>query len=215
MFHSAIFTSLHLSRLCALLLAASALTACTTASQLRGKDIARINAAEVEQMRTCVERVYATPGFDAARRRLPADVAQATLEQETDPSMAKDPEISAVLLAHPQLQACRQAFLDKIGTTSPSLVHTYAAVLALSESSLFAVMQKQKSWGDHVRDVKELLKRANTELDGEIRKAADGLSQEPKALQARKDETEKELAAYQQTQKALATMRRPVITKVN
>lgn len=215
MFRSAIFTRFHLPRLCALLLAAVALTACTTAAQLRGKDIARANVAELDQMRNCIELIYAAPGFAAARRRLPSDFAQATLEQETDPSMAKDAEISAVLLANPQLGACRQKFFDKIGATTPSLVPTYMTVFALSESSLFEVMQKRKSWGDHVRDVKELLKKANTEIDDEIKKAADGLSQDPKAVQARKAETDKALAMYQQTQKALSTMRRPVMTKVD
>lgn len=215
MFHSVLFTRPGFARAGAVLLTLCALAACTTASQMRGKEIARSNVSAVDDMRTCVELIYAAPGFEAARRHLPSDFPHATLEQETDPSLAKDPEISAVLLAHPQLGACRQTFLDKIGAISPSLVPAYATIFALSESSLFEVMQKRKSWGDHVRDVKVLLKKADTEIDEDIKKAAGGLSQDPKAVLARKDETDKALLVYQQTQKALSTMRRPIITKVN
>ena len=197
------------------LLAMVALGGCVTAAQKRAQDLARTNIAGVDQMRTCTEAVYNAAPFEAARRHLPADYGQATLEQETDPGVAKDPEIAAVLLAQPQLQACRQAFLDKIGADMPSLIPTYAGLLALIDSSLYEVMQKKKSWGDHVRDVKLLLKKVDSELDGEIKKIADGLSQDPKAVQARKEAADKAMAFYTQTTKSLATMRRPIITRVS
>jgi hypothetical protein len=202
-------------RIAVALLAIAALGGCVTAAQKRAQDIARTNIAGVDQMRTCTEAVYNSPAFDAARRRLPADYGQATLEQETDPGVAKDPEIAAVLLAQPQLQACRKTFLDKIGADTPSLIPTYAGLLALTDGSLSEVMQKKKGWGDHVRDVKLLLKKADTELDDEIKKIADGLSQDPKAVQARKEAADKALAVYATTEKALTTMRRPVITRVS
>jgi hypothetical protein len=194
------------------IITAAALAGCVTESQKRGAALADSNNAMVTQMNTCFEGVYAQPAFDAARRRLPADMSQATLEQETDPSIARDTEIAAVFAVQPQLQECRRVFLDKLGAT-PTLLYMYATVLTLSESSLGEVLQKKKSWGDHVRDVKELLRKSKLDLDDETKRIAGGLSQAPKDVQARQETADKAMLLYNTMEKAFTTMRRPIITK--
>jgi len=197
----------------ATLLAVGALTACSTASQQRIEAVSQTTAAANEEMRNCTEVIYNAPDFAPAKRRLPLDYALATLEQETSPGMANDVEIATVLQAHPKLQVCRQTFLDKLGRATPSLVPIYATVLALSESSLAEVLQKKKSWGDHVRDVKELMRRVKLDIEDETKKVADGLSQDPKAVQARQREADKALALYALTEKGFGAIRRPVFIK--
>jgi hypothetical protein len=182
------------------------------ASDKVSKSIAQGNATLYDTYRLCIETAYNSPSFAAARRRLPADIPQATLEQETDPSIATDPEIYAVLLTQPQLHTCRQAFLDKINASTPSLLPIYANTLSLNESSLYEVLQKKKSWGDHVRDMKILQTKAAGEVAQGIKKLADGLDKEPKAVQARREAADQALDQYALTQKALTTMRRPIIS---
>jgi hypothetical protein len=197
----------------AALLAAGALSACGTASQSRIQAISQTTAAANEEMRNCTEAIYNAADFAPAKRRLPLDYALATLEQETSPGMANDVEIATVLQAHPKLQVCRKNFLDKLGKDTPSLVSTYATVLTLSEGSLAEVLQKKKSWGDHVRDVKEMMRRVKLDIEDDTKKAAEGLSQDAKAVQARQLETDKALALYAQMEKSFGAIRRPVFVK--
>ena len=202
------------ARAVAAALAVAALVACSTGSQQRSQAISSAIAPASEEMRSCTETIYNSPEFAAAKRRLPLDYALATLEQETSPGMANDLEIAAVLQAHPKLQLCRKAFLDRVGEATPSLVSVYATVMTLSEGSLAEVLQKKKSWGDHVRDVKEMTRRVKLDIDDETKKVADGLSQEPKAVQARQQANDKALALYMQMEKSFGAIRRPVfITK--
>jgi len=197
----------------ATLLAVGALTACSTASQQRTQAISQTTAAASEEMRNCTETIYNGPDFAPAKRRLPLDFALATLEQETSPGLANDVEIAAVLQAHPKLQECRKTFLDKLGIATPSLVPIYATVLALSEGSLGEVLQKKKSWGDHVRDVKEMMRRVKLDIEDETKKVAEGLSQDAKAVQARQQAADKALALYAQVEKSFGSIRRPVFAK--
>ena len=200
-------------RVCLALLALAALGACTTGSQTRTEAVTRSTASYTEQMRNCLLVIYNTPTFEPAKRRVPLDFLQATLEQETDPSMAKDPEIAAVLLVQPQTQACRQTFLDQINAATPSLVPIYALIMTMSESSMAEVLQKKKSWGDHVRDVKELYRRGALDITEENKKIGSGLSTDAKAVEARRLAAENALTEYQLVEKSFATIRRPVFTK--
>jgi len=215
-FRITIRTERHPSRALAALLVLSllgALGACSTASQERAQSVNRRTAAFADQMRTCIEVAYSSSNFEPARRRLPLDFAQATLEQETDPSLAKDVEIAAVLQVHPQLQVCRKTFLDQVGVETPSLMTIHTLIMTLSESSLFDVLQKKKSWGDHVRDVKELQRRSALDIEEENKSIGGGLSQEPKAVQARREAAEKAMTVYLQVEKSFSAIRRPVFSK--
>jgi hypothetical protein len=208
-----LFPSSRIFRLLFAILAGGLLGACTTEATRRSDAVTRSNAAATELLHNCVQSTYNLPAFEPARRHLPADMSQSTLEQETDPSMAKDVEIVAVVQVHPQLHECRKAFLDKMTASNPSLVPIYALVFTLSENILIEVMQKQRNWGDYVHDVKVLEKKADTEIENETKNIADGLSHDAKAEQTRKDTAEKAVALYMQTQKVFNSMRRPVLVK--
>jgi len=199
----------------AMLLAAALAGGCAMESTKRSEEIVKLTSVQTEVMRGCIEGVYASADFEAARRRLPSDVAQATLEQETDPSIARDPEIAAVLKVHPKLQVCRKTFLDGLTQSQPTLVPIYALVFNVTENSLLEVMQKKRTWGDHVRDAKLLETKANAEVVEETKKIGSGLSQDPKAVQTRKEAADKAVGLYEQTEKTFATLRRPIITKTN
>jgi len=200
---------------CLAIVVAGLAAGCALESTKRSEALVKVTSLQRDVMNSCIEGVYASADFDAARRRLPADMSLATLEQETDPSIAKDPEIAATLKVHPKLQVCRKSFLDKLTESQPTLVPIYALVFNVSESSLLEVMQKKRSWGDHVRDSKLLDKKAVDEVAEESKKIGGGLSQDAKAVQARKEAAEKAVTLYEQTEKAFATLRRPIITKTN
>ncbi|HEY4374231.1 MAG TPA: hypothetical protein VGN52_20060 [Burkholderiales bacterium] len=179
------------------------------------KNMARLNSLAYEQLRNCYQTVYDRGDFEAARRRLPADYQTASTEQETDPSIARDPEIAAVLGARTRLEECRNTFFDKVRTDTPGLLPTYYTLMAYAEASLFEVMQKKKSWGDHVRDVKELQRQSALDIIELLRKSSGGLSKDPKDVKIYREQLDKAKESYDQTQKALTTMRRPIMTRPN
>lgn len=190
-----------------------ALLCASCAEDRVSKAMVRLNSAAFTQLRDCYQQVYASEPFAAAQRHLPADYSNATVEQETDPGMARDPEIAAVLGTLSRQQECRNRFFERVNTETPGLAAIYYSFLTLTDGSLYEVMLKKKSWGDHVRDIKEFQRLTALDVVDMSKKIADGLSKKPEDVKARQEELDKHMHAYEQIQKALATMRRPIMTR--
>jgi hypothetical protein len=191
------------------------LAGCSTGAQRQSQAIRENDGASGQQLRACAEAVYNSPAFDPIRPKLPMDVRKATIEQQTDSSMATDEQIAAVLDTHPRLQACRQTYLDRESETTPSRVPIISAFLAKSESSLIDVVQRKKSWGEHVRYVKEAFPQFERQLIAENQRIQAGLDQSQQAELSRRQAAAAAFGQYMQTQQMINAINRPVTTNCN
>jgi hypothetical protein len=195
---------------------AALLAGCATAAQRQYQTMASNNQSSVQDLRICSETVYNSPEFAPLRRHLPFKVTDATLEQLSDNSLARDDEIKIILSLHPQLQSCRKQALDRIAQSTPTLVPIMLGVVTKGEDSLIDLIQKKQSWGSHVRRVRDVVISGTTELQVEGQRIMAGLQQSHEAELAQRQAAAQAMAAsfaqYAQTQQIINNINRPVFT---
>lgn len=199
----------------AAILVISTVCACSTGAQRHAQVITDNINASGQQLRSCVQAIYDSAANEPIRRHMPVDVRHATLEQMTDSSYVTDVEITAILDTHPQYQTCKQAFLDRIALTTPTLVPIFASTMTKSESSLIEVIQRKKTWGDHVRQIKDWLPQAQAQLVAEGQRIDAGLNQDHQSELAHRQAAANAMAQFLQTQQMISAINRPVITNCN
>jgi hypothetical protein len=191
---------------------AALLGGCATAAQRQAEAIRVNGQAATQQLQACEQAVYNDPAAQPIHRHIPIDVRDVTLEQLTDKSSATDDDISTLLSIHPRNVACRQAYLDQIGKTTPTFVPIIATFYARAEDSLIDLLQKKQSWGEHTRRVRDLSLDARSQLVAEGRHIDSGLARANQAELAQRQAAANAILQYMQTQQVINAMNRPVYT---
>lgn len=114
-----------------------------------------INSSTVQEV-ACAQGVHASSAYAPLRIHIPLHRNDATLQQLTDTHKATDVEINAILTVHPQLQACRTAYLNRISTIAPTLETIIAASDAPDDDNLTDLIQKKQSWGEYTTRAKAI-----------------------------------------------------------
>jgi hypothetical protein len=171
-----------------------------------------VNLALVAQARSCVTEAYNAPEAAVLRPHIPLDVRQVTLAQLSDQSLPTKQEIDAVLAVHPRTQACRQAILDGLLSTTPSVVPILAKEFAGADDDTIALVQRKLSWGERVRRARDRVLATQTELQAEEQRITAGLERSHEAELARRQRALDALAQWAQTQQVINAMKRPVVT---
>jgi hypothetical protein len=170
------------------------------------------NLALVAQARSCVSEAYNAPEAAELRPHIPLDVRQVTLAQLSDQSLPTKQEIDAVLAVHPRIQACRQAVLDGLLSTTPSVVPILTKEFAGGDDDTIAFVQRKLSWGERVRRARDRVLATQTELQAEEQRIIAGLERSHEAELARRQRALDALAQWAQTQQVINAMNRPVVT---
>jgi hypothetical protein len=110
----------------------------------------------VDQTKACMASVYNSPDFAPLRPHIPLDARDISLAQLSDPSHATKPEIDALQLTHPGVQACEKIALDGLARTMPSLVPALAKNYSINDDDLVLVTQQKLSWGEQERHRRDL-----------------------------------------------------------
>ena len=188
------------------------LAGCQTAAQRQFQSMTSGNLALVAQARSCVTEAYNAPEAAVLRPHIPLDVRQVTLAQLSDQSLPTKQEIDAVLAVHPRIQACRQAVLDGLLSTTPSVVPILTKEFAGADDDTIAFVQRKLSWGERVRRARDRVLATQTELQAEEQRITAGLERSHEAELARRQRALDALAQWAQTQQVINAMKRPVVT---
>jgi hypothetical protein len=187
-------------------------SACATHAQIQAQSIRTNNQSAKQQLQACATEVYDSPEYEALRPHAPLDVENATIEQMTDNSFVTDTEIKAILAVHPRFNACRQAYLNQVAQTTPSLVPVLAGYVTANEGSLLDLIQRKITWGAYVRGAHDRLPEFQSKLMAEAQRIDAGLNQENQAELAQRQAAANAMTQYFQTQQMIDALNRPVIT---
>jgi hypothetical protein len=140
------------------------------------------------------------------------NLGDATLEQMADSSYATNPEISAIIVVHPEDRACASTFLNQIAQETPSVAPIFSAFLNKSEDATLDLIQKKISWGDFVRRKRDVIPEFQSELAAEYQRIRSGLYQENQAELAQRQAAANAFTQWAQTQEIIDSLNRPVAT---
>jgi hypothetical protein len=184
---------------------------CETAAQRQVVHM-RANAdGAMQAFRMCGQSAYEQRP-EILRKHVPLNVADATLAQLSDRSIATDDEVQALLAHYPPIQSCRKTFLDQLARSHPSIAAILASGYTRADGSLVELIQKKKTWGSHVQTLKEESASASKEIVAENQRIAAGLSQSHQAELAQRQAAANAFSQYLQTQQLIQSMNRPVVT---
>jgi hypothetical protein len=190
------------------------LAGCATSAQRQYQAMVSNDRSAVQDLQVCAIAIYESPEYAPLRRHVPYKVADATLEQLADNSLATDQEIRLILETHPKAQSCRKQALERISQSTPTLVPILLAVFTKGEDSLIDLIQKKQSWGTHIRRVRDASIAGTAELQAESRRLTSELQQSHQAeleeRQAAAQSAADAFAQYAQTQQIINNMNRPV-----
>jgi hypothetical protein len=189
--------------------------ACATAAQRQYQAMATNGQSSSQSLQACVRPVWDAPENAPLRARMPFKVIDATLQQMSDKDFASDEEIQTILVVHPKLNSCRQAFLTQLSQTSPSISVLYASTFADNEHHLIDLIDKKERWGEYVRGAKQRVTELQLRLTQESQRITAGLDQSHQAELARRQAAANAMSQYLQTQQIINNMNRPVVTNCN
>jgi len=185
---------------------------CATQAQRQFQAIKSGNTANAAQLKECGTAVYNSADFAPLRSHLPASVADATLQQLADASLASPEEVRAIYAIHPQMQQCRKTFLTNLAQTEPSLVPIFTTSFNKADDDLGAVTQRKLSWGDYLHRARDRSTQLQAQIQTEDRRVVGELKEEHNAEIAQRQRAAEALAAWAQTQELINAANRPVIT---
>ena len=126
-----------------------------TQAQRQFEAIKTENRENNAQIKACAAAVYSLPKYAPLRQHIPLTITDVTLQQLSDTSLASQDEIDAILVAHPQLQQCRKAFLTNLAQTEPSVVPIITTTYNKNEDDLVALIQRKISWGEYTHRIRD------------------------------------------------------------
>lgn len=193
-------------------LATLLLSACTTNAQRQAQVISESRKASAVQLRACSKAVSDLPEYQILDPHIPRDIRTATLEQLMDRSLVTDEEIAAVLFVHPKTQVCKEQYISQISSTTPTLGTIIATMFTKTERSLIDLLQRRKSWGDHIQSVKEIATQYMSEIAAEEQRINSGLAQSHANELQQRQAAANAITQFAQTQQIINAMNRPVFT---
>jgi hypothetical protein len=203
---------MHYSRVTFSLVALALLCGCPTAAQRQFQAMKTNNQQAASEIKSCGIAVYNSPEAGPIRVHVPYNIADATLEQLSDKSLATPSEVQAMLALHPKTQECRKAFLNSVGQSEPSLVPILIASYNRSDDDVLAVIQRRMTWGDRVRRARDRAPETQAAVQAADQRVVSGLNQEHQAEMAQRQRAAEAMAAWAQNQQMINAINRPVIT---
>jgi len=173
------------------------------------------NRGSVEQLKACVAEVHNSPEFSPIAAHIPANPTDLTLQQLSDTSLATPEEVQAIFAVHPQLQACRKAFVSGLAQSEPSLVPILLASFNSNEDDLIALTEQKMTWGDYARRSRDRWAETVAALQAEDRRVVSGLKQEHQAEVEQRQRAGEAISRWAQTQQLINAANRPVFTNCN
>jgi hypothetical protein len=192
-----------------------ALAACATGAQRQYEAMVTNGKVAGDQVATCSAAAYNSPEFEPVRPHLPPKLDDATLVQLADQNFPNDNEIAAIVATHPKYNACRQAFLNQLSQTAPSLAAIWAALYTKNEAVTVQLVQKKLPWGEYLTRAKANASDTKLQLNQESQRIVAGLNRSHEAELARRQAAANAMAQYMQTQQIINNMNRPVVTNCN
>lgn len=196
----------------ALLVVTALLAGCATQAQRQFQAIRTNNQSAAQALTACLAAANASTDLAPIEAHMPLDITKATLQQLSDTSLMSDREKQSMLELHPKLQACREAFVNQVSQTTPSIAAIYAALYTKSEGSLIDLLQRKQSWGDHLRRVNGYIADARIQITQEEQRIVAGLNRSNEAELARRQAATNAMMQYYETQQIINSMNRPVLT---
>jgi hypothetical protein len=195
--------------------AALFLNGCATQAQRQFAAIKTENQENNAQIKACVAAVYNLPENAPLRQHIPLNITDVTLQQLSDTSLASQDEIHAILVAHPQLQQCRKAFLTNLAQTEPSVVPILTTTYNKNEDDLVALIQRKISWGEYIHRIRDRGTETQVAVKGEERRIVGELRQENQFELEQRQRAAEALTSWAQTQELINAANRPVVTNCN
>ena len=167
------------------------------------------------QIKACAAAIYSSPEYAPLRQHIPLTITDATLQQLSDSSLASQDEIHAILVAHPQLQQCRKAFLTNLAQTEPSVVPIITTTYNKNEDDLVDLIRRKISWGEYTHRIRDRATETQVAVNEEGRRIVGELQQENQFELEQRQRAAEALASWAQTQELINAANRPVITNCN
>ena len=191
---------------------ASVLLGCATAAQQQLQGMAAGNRVAMQSYQACAAAIYNQPELEPLRRDLP--LGSPSLEQLANPNLVTDVETRLILANHPKLQVCRQQLISELSQSMPTVVPIFVKTTTTEDNYLIELLQKKLRWGEFLQRVRQAVNERNAAIGAESQRLIAGLQQAHEAelerRQAAVQALGNALAAYGQTQQAIARMNQPV-----
>lgn len=202
-------------RLVLVFLTALILSACATQAQMQARSIATNTDGAVSQFQACADAIASSPDYDPLRARTPLDVNKATLEQLTQTNKITPAEKAAVFKNYANLQGCRQALLENLQHSTPTVIPILAAAYTKNDMLLVQLVEGRITWGQELQAARKLSAETSVELNAEMQRIAAGLQLSHEAELHRRQRAAAALAAYAQQQQVIDALNRPVQVNVH
>jgi hypothetical protein len=156
------------------------LLGCATQAQRQYQAIATSNQAVGAETGACITAVCNAPEAVPLRPHFSFSEAP-TLQQLSDTSLATKPEIEAILLLYPRLQACRTPALQGLANTMPGVVPALAKASSDKDDAVILLIQRKLAWGEFVRHWRDMTGVAQAALLAEGQRITAALEQSHEA----------------------------------
>jgi hypothetical protein len=142
-----------------------ALGGCATAAQREGETIKATLAQTRTQVSACIASINSDPTFADLDRHWPqADIGQATLSQQTDPTYATPRDVELVSARHDRLVQCRKANVEGYYRVAPAMATVYQEGYARSDELLIRLVKRQVSWGEYILGARAINREESAKL---------------------------------------------------
>jgi hypothetical protein len=197
-----------------MLATAGLLFGCATAAQHQLAGMAANSRGAAQDFQNCATAIYNQPELEPLRRDLPLVPENASLAQLANTNYVSPEQTQLILANHPKLQVCRQQFISQLSQATPTLAPIFVKAVTATDDSTVALLQKRLRWGEFLQRVRQITLDRRGETEAESRRILASLELSHEAELARRQAAMQALgnalAAYGQTQQAIATMNRSV-----
>jgi len=180
--------------------------ACATQAQQQGQQMKATLDAAGHDFDVCATAVDQDPAIAPIQEKLPKDLRNATLRQQTDETRATEPQIAALYVLHDKMSVCREHSIQAITNVSPILASIMVDKFTKSDKQLIGLIQKKLTWGEYVTGQRDINAAATAAIAAEDQKIVSSLRQSHEAELARRDAAYNAYMQYQQTQQLIGAL---------
>ena len=195
-----------------ILVVAVFVTGCATQAQRQFQAIKSDNAKALADLTACATTVYNSPDNAPIRAHLPLNVADVSLQQLSDASLATPAEIQAIFAVHPQVRECRKALLTSLSESEPAVVPPLITSYNKADDDIVALTQRKLSWGEYVHRWRDRVAETREAIEAADHQVVAELKEEHQAEIAQRQRAAEALAQWARTQELINAANRPVVT---
>lgn len=188
------------------------LTACATAAQMQYMNLETSMKATSSSMQACLDNVKFSSDYSPIRENIPDDPVTPTMEQMNDTSKATATQAKALKTTFPQIQKCRQDFLQQLNSYAPSLSPALIESWQEGDKLKLALINRKITWGHYVLSNKDVVIAAMQKMDTEWRNLATRFDQAHYAEIQQRQRAAAAMQQYNQNQQIINNMNRPRTT---